>query len=178
LDHYARKCTTLADIRQARDACRGVWCARLQCACPAVRGSEGQNCRAYLIILHITFTCAIKPGCLMCHKQLHTPDCTKWEMKYNGLPAQSRPVLCLAYATTHLSQGRPEPEAHTLAGIMVQYVVDCRFAASVSSAYIPGELTSCFSTLAARVHWQHFVIPKQLGDVFFICTQHIVVECP
>jgi len=26
-------------------------------------------------LLHTTYTCAFKPGCLMSHNWLHTPDC-------------------------------------------------------------------------------------------------------
>ena len=97
------------------------------------------------------------------------------EMKYNGSAAQSRPAL---YATVLLSWSRPKPGMCALAGIVVQYIDAYRFAVSVSSAYTPGKLTSCFSTLASGVHWQHFVITKQLGDILLICTQHIIVECP
>ncbi len=28
-----------------------------------------------LVLLHTTYTCAFKPGCLMSHNWLHTPDC-------------------------------------------------------------------------------------------------------
>ncbi len=28
-----------------------------------------------LLLSHTTYTCAFKPGCLMSHKWLHTPDC-------------------------------------------------------------------------------------------------------
>jgi hypothetical protein len=39
--------------------------------------SEMVNSRSptSLVLLHTTYTCAFKPGCLMSHNWLHTPDC-------------------------------------------------------------------------------------------------------
>ena len=34
-----------------------------------------ENCFAQIRLFQSTYTCAFKPGCLMSHNWLHTPDC-------------------------------------------------------------------------------------------------------
>ena len=38
-------------------------------------GSFSNRTPTSLVLLHTTYTCAFKPGCLMSHHWLHTPDC-------------------------------------------------------------------------------------------------------
>jgi len=38
-------------------------------------GSFSSRIPTSLVLLHTTYTCAFKPGCLMSHNWLHTPDC-------------------------------------------------------------------------------------------------------
>ena len=38
-------------------------------------GSFSSRIPTSLVLLHTTYTCALKPGCLMSHNWLHTPDC-------------------------------------------------------------------------------------------------------
>jgi len=38
-------------------------------------GSFSSRIPISLVLLHTTYTCASKPGCLMSHNWLHTPDC-------------------------------------------------------------------------------------------------------
>jgi len=38
-------------------------------------GSFSNRTPTSLVLLHTTYTCAFKPGCLMSHCWLHTPDC-------------------------------------------------------------------------------------------------------
>ena len=38
-------------------------------------GSFSNRTPTSLVLLHTTYTCAFKPGCLMSHYWLHTPDC-------------------------------------------------------------------------------------------------------
>jgi len=61
--------------------------------------------------LHTTYTCAFKPGCLMSHNWLHTPDCkvlnekNKKERK-NGTACAvllPLPMICRARETPYLA---------------------------------------------------------------------------
>jgi len=58
-------------------------------------------------LLHTTYTCAFKPGCLMSHNWLHTPDCKVLNEKKNDytplsvavtpcLSSQTAPSVCTA----------------------------------------------------------------------------------
>ena len=38
-------------------------------------GSFSSRIPTSLVLLHTTYTCTFKPGCLMSHNWLHTPDC-------------------------------------------------------------------------------------------------------
>ena len=44
-------------------------------------------------------------------------------------------------------------------------------------ASLPSKFAGCFTTFYPGVHWQNFVIPKQLCDVLLIFSQDIIVEC-
>ena len=49
-------------------------------------GSFSNRTPTSLFLLHTTLTCAFKPGCLMSHDWLHTPDCKIYNEEEQPLP--------------------------------------------------------------------------------------------
>ncbi len=58
-----------------------------------------------LVFLHTTYTCAFKPGCLMSHNWLHTPDCKL--KNENEIPVEVPFWLCCTASQQCRSTGFP-----------------------------------------------------------------------
>ena len=58
-----------------------------------------------LVFLHTTYTCAFKPGCLMSHNWLHTPDCKL--CNEHGIPEEVPFWLCCTASQQCRSTGCP-----------------------------------------------------------------------
>lgn len=48
--------------------------------------------------------------------------------------------------------------------------------ARVARASLPGKFAGCFAAFYPGVHWQYFVVAKQLCDVLLILSQNVIVE--